>query len=227
MGGYPRRPRLPATRGFTLIEILVVIVIIGLMAAMAVLAIAGSSLDDKIQEESSRLEQLFKLAREEAELRGYEMGFRVTTDGYEFLLLGSEGNWLRYDQGPLRPRPVELPLELTLIVDGKRIPPVQPAGDSSSLSALRARQQAVADENAEAAAEAEEDRQEQRKEDARTTDGAEDKALKAVQPQVFLLSSGETTPFVLEIGAIQHDTIWRIEADPLGNLKREREDLKP
>ncbi len=46
-------------------------------------------------------------------------------------------------------------------------------------------------------------------------------------PQVLLLSSGEITPFVLELTAPGLTASYRIEADALGRIKRSRALLPP
>lgn len=206
-------------RGFTLVEILVVMVIIAIIIAFAGLSLGGRSLDDRMETEARRLEQLMKLAADEAQLRGEEVGFRYTTAGYEFLVLGLDGRWLRYDTGPLRSRTLPPPLEIQLRVEGKLIPPAE-----APLPGIRSAQPAAADA-------AKPDPALATPEDADGPDAADDEAqeaaqaaLKAAQPQVFLLSSGEATPFVLDLRLPKHPSFFRLQGDLLARVALTRVD---
>lgn len=111
--------------GFTLVEILVVVLIIGIMLTFATLSVSERATADKLDTEARRLEQLFRLAQEEAELKGYELGFRYTDKLYQFLVVNSEGRWTPVAEGPLRPRSIPQPLELALRVEDRPVPPAQ------------------------------------------------------------------------------------------------------
>lgn len=107
-------------RGFTLLEILVVMVIIGVLASMVGLSVSGRAVDDRLQAESRRLEHLMQLAADEAQAKGLELGFRVTTAGIEFLVPDTlSGQWSVVGEGPFRPRSVPDPFELQLRIDGR------------------------------------------------------------------------------------------------------------
>ena len=104
-------------QGFTLIEILVVVFIIGVILGFATLSLSGRALDDKAQEEARRLAEVLRLARDEASMTGFELGWRRTDKGYEFLALADEG-WTPYGAStPLRPRDLPEPLRLEVRVD--------------------------------------------------------------------------------------------------------------
>jgi general secretion pathway protein H len=74
-----------ASRGFTLIEILVVMVIIGVITAGILLSVNITGRDRELEKESDRLLALFNYAREQAELQTREFGVMFQDDGYEFL----------------------------------------------------------------------------------------------------------------------------------------------
>jgi general secretion pathway protein H len=121
-----RRP--PA--GFTLIELLVVIVIIGVLVTFATLSIGNRALDDELEVEAQRLDRILRLAAEDAEVKGIDLGLRVTDEGYEFLVLGPENKWAPFDgDAILRARTIEDPFSLELAVDGRSVPPVVMAKD--------------------------------------------------------------------------------------------------
>jgi len=75
----------PATGGFTLIEILVVLVIIGVVTAGILLSVNVLGRDRELEKESERLVALINYAREQAELQTREYGLMFQDDGYEFL----------------------------------------------------------------------------------------------------------------------------------------------
>lgn len=120
-----RPRRRPRAAGFTLVEILVVVLIIGIMLTFATLSVSDRATADKLDTEAQRLEQLFRLAQEEAELKGQELGFRYTDEQYQFLAVGPEGRWAPVAEGPLRPRAIPQPLELSLRVEDRPVPPAQ------------------------------------------------------------------------------------------------------
>lgn len=111
--------------GFTLIEILIVLVIIGILAAVVGIKIGNRALDDRLQNEAMRFDQLVQLAQEETQVKGIALGLRFTTSGYEFLGLNDKGVWAGYDSGVLRARRIEQPFYAELHVEGRMVPPAQ------------------------------------------------------------------------------------------------------
>jgi general secretion pathway protein H len=128
--------------GFTLVEVMVVVLIIGIMLTFATLSVGDRAAGDTLDLEARRLEQLFRLASEEAELKGYEIGFRHTPTVYQFVAVNAEGDWQALTEGPLRPREIPPLLSLRLRVDGRPVPPAQdippgaPAQDSADDAGL-------------------------------------------------------------------------------------------
>lgn len=157
-------------RGFTLIELLVVVFIVGVIISFASLNLGGRSLEDQAHEEARRLNEIFRLARDDAALTGLELGWLTTEQGYRFLALSDQG-WAPYgEHTPLRPRKLPQPFQLEVKVDDLPL-----------------------ETNPE-----------------------------RVAPQVLFLSSGEITPFAVELSAPQLDIRYRINGNLLGQLELSR-----
>ena len=115
-----RRP-IPATVGFTLIEILVVVVIIAVLALAVTLSIATAGGERQLTRESERLQALIEHACTEAELTGREIGVRVSRSGYAFSMLGFQG-WMASEQkDELRPRSWVPGMQVALYRDGREM----------------------------------------------------------------------------------------------------------
>lgn len=71
--------------GFTLIEVLVVIVIIGVMAGMIVVSMTMGDPRRELLREAERLRTVLSLAAEEAVIQQIELGAEFTESGYRFL----------------------------------------------------------------------------------------------------------------------------------------------
>jgi len=80
-------------RGFTLIEIMVVIVIIGIMTAMVALNVVSSDPSRALTSEAKRFVAVVSQAVDEASFQQQELGIISTEDGYKFVRweTGEEG----------------------------------------------------------------------------------------------------------------------------------------
>jgi general secretion pathway protein H len=113
-----------AESGFTLLEIMMVALIIGILASFAVLSIGSRSIEDRLQLEARRLNQLLVYAADEAVQQGVEIGFLQVPEGYAFLALGPDGLWAPVEgDGPLRQRELAPPFYLELHVEGRPVAP--------------------------------------------------------------------------------------------------------
>lgn len=182
---------------------MVVMVIIGILATFVSLSIGNRSVDDRLQAESKRLQQLVLFAAEQAQVQGVEIGLRTTTDGFEFLSMDNNGLWQSIGDGTLRPREIAAPFFLELSVEGQKVAPV-------AVDHAAERQQREDDKN--------QDDDGQLKLDS--------KPKNRPQPQVFLLSSGDATAFALDLKLKGHAAYYRLDCDVLTRCKLERQQVR-
>jgi len=173
-------PRMRLTRatpvgqqGFTLIELLVVIVLIGIIASFAMVSISRNP-KDLVLEEAQRLQALLQLASDEAVLQSRELALQFHKDGYRFLRLDTDGEnwqWTALDEDQVfRPRCLDDLVKMEVTLEG----------EGAELESMRCR------DGTPGATESDE------------TDNSGFQEA-PVYPRVFLLSSGEMTPFEIAL----------------------------
>jgi general secretion pathway protein H len=91
-----------ATRGFSLIELLVVLVLAGIIVSMLTLS-GGGGAQRAFHFEAERVAQLLALAREEAQVRGAPIRFDADGERYRFLIRRNR-EWRQIDDIDLRLR---------------------------------------------------------------------------------------------------------------------------
>ncbi|MCU0936997.1 MAG: GspH/FimT family protein [Gammaproteobacteria bacterium] len=97
------------------------LVVVGVLLTAAALSMRGDRAGDLLREEANRLVALTRLARDEAVLRGEELGLRVEPGRYAFLIHQRE-RWVPLDDvAVFRPRPIPDLLTLRLEVDGVEV----------------------------------------------------------------------------------------------------------
>ena len=120
----PRAGESMSSRGFTLIELMVVILIIGVMATFVTLSIGNRALDDRMDTESHRIEELTKLALDEADLKGIPLGLSFGPDGYRFLAINEKKLWSDYGGSDVfRARKLSAPFFVNLTVENRPVGP--------------------------------------------------------------------------------------------------------
>jgi len=196
--------------GFTLIEVLVVVFIIGIIVTFASLSISDRILADQVETEAQRLQALFAVAGEDAEMHGMEVGFVHTDSGYAFLVTSPQGRWAPITTGPLRPREVKAPIELDLRVEGRSVPPT-PVADL-----IAAGKAALAEAEAAKAAAKKNADGDKRMSDRDDEPADADQDMISLKPQAMFLSSGEATAIRLDVSAPGVASTYRLEVDNLG-----------
>lgn len=115
--------RLPASGGFTLIELMVVVLIMGILAASVVLSVGVTGRDTELERESERMFSLMNYVREKAELQTREFGLYCHDTDYEFLTFDPRKQlWRAADEDDaLRARELPEGLKLNLVVEGRPV----------------------------------------------------------------------------------------------------------
>jgi len=213
-----RASRRPPARGFTLIEVLVVVVIVGILVTFATLSIGNRALGDRLETEARRLQQLFAMAAEDAEMHGTEIGFVYTERGYAFVAVSPRGRWAPITEGALRPREVQEPITLALRVEGRPVPPTPLADLLAAGKAAMAEAEKDDEEDTSAApSSAPAGATLGTRDDGKKTDKSSDnKDAQPLKPQALFLSSGETTSISIEVSAPGVADVYRLEVDNLG-----------
>lgn len=157
-------------QGFTLIELMLVIVIIGYLVSLVRFPSFTPNAYDLVEEESQKLTALINLASEYATVKNKQLGLAVSEQQYVFLILEDE-EWVRFTDRPFETEPLNENLTLTLKLDGL------PWQEQNLLSAVKF----IDDETFE------------------NQSGLSNEEKLLAFPQVFLLSSGEISPFEIEL----------------------------
>lgn len=214
-----------AMSGFTLIEIMTVVVIIAFMAGMAVMALGGNNSDDKMKQEAQRLAELIRLAGDQAIMRGKELGIELTETGYRFAVLENRKWKAVSDLKEFSERKLPEPLKLNIALDsdakelfGNSLShkDEEEAGGKGGGSKGGAKDGGKGGDDKGAGGE-----------DAAADGepGAEDESSK-LNPQIFILSSGEISPFAVGLGVDEDkddDSVkpkyWRIRSMMDGSVR--------
>ena len=161
------RPEQRYQQGFTLVEVMLVMLLIGLLATTVVMNFSPESREERLNNEAERFQQLFQFVAETALLRQQEWGLYTLPDRYGFMYYDNESGKWAAADEPASLQQHKLPADIKLSLELEGLP----GEDSNLLSQLDWQL----------------DEQEQ----------AEAETELPVLPQVFILSSGEISPFKL------------------------------
>jgi type II secretion system protein H len=170
----------PPSAGFTLIELLVVMFIVGIIAAMATLSVGVATRETGVDKESERIADLVALASEEAVVQGREFGLTFYGREYEFSTFDPmTASWepITASTPPFGPRQLPPEAVLELEIDGRNVK--------------------LADQRPVRAEPEAKPKPDPKKKLTVKSNKASDKQKE--QPQVFVLSSGDVTPFSVHL----------------------------
>jgi general secretion pathway protein H len=170
-------PKSEFQRGFTLLEIIIVMAVIGLILATVRYTTLTDDPQKEIEQHVKRLQVVFNMASDYAVINQLELGLRIDEKkrNYEFVAFGQDERWMPITEGKQFEK-VELPdgVYLELLLDGLEWQ------DEDSLFDSRVFDEQLSVSN-----------------DSVEIGSDEDKI--PPPPQIFILSSGEITPFELTV----------------------------
>lgn len=191
----PLRPRGAASRGFTLLEILLVVAIVGIMAGLATMSIGGADFDEKLERETRKIAAQISLLQDESIVQSRELGVGLWQNGYRFWAWDKEAGWQPLGgDDHFKPHLVLEDAEINLSLTGQPVPlevvPIKgfPAPKTKRRSNTRA-----------------------------TANTAPD--FHENLPPIVLFSSGEASPFEITLQHPDSYTLWKVSGDIIGTLK--------
>lgn len=179
--------------GFTLIEVLIALAIAALMIAVATIALSDNDLA-KLKNKSRQFYGLLQVAQEESIIRGIELGVRVNSDGYSFLIYNG-GKWQPLeDHRLLREVEFEEPIQASINLQGQ-----------DALLANEEEDDSDSERDSKDSGEA--NKEEEQNSTSRT-------------PQIYMLSSGEMNDFVVTIGLDRDEPVfYRVTGNYVGEIE--------
>ncbi len=205
---------LQTNRGFSLIEIMVVVVIIGIFASASVLMFNPNNTASELRQESLRLQRVISIALDEAQIHASQLGLVITEEGYQFLLLKDQVWQPISDDKPLETHHWPEETKIFLKLEGLAFSDEDERRNQFSLSSSfdnklerdRETQSAFYEEDSLAFS---------------LEDDEEEKEALKMRPQIYILSSGETTPFELLIMKQdqEQDVYFQITANYVGKIE--------
>ena len=186
--------------GFSLIELLVVVFMIGILVTMFTLAVGVTGGDRELEREVDRLVAILDLAADEAIMQGREYGLRFYPRSYEF------STWFEeLDTSEEGPQQRDKSRWILLAEDQLLAPRELPEGLQFELE-LEGRAVVLKDPD-------------RRRDD--DDDDAEDPS--DYEPQLFIFSSGDMSPFTVTVRRRFETDGITLEVDEAGDIERVEE----
>lgn len=163
--------------GFTLIEIMLVLAMMGLMISVVSFTALGTNNYDKVDQQAKRFQVVFDMASDYAVLNQVQLGIRIDEEEntYTYVVLDDEDEWIELPDQKLF-ESYQLPEYMTLQLYLDDLPWQQE--DRLFEGSLFDEELSVSDEGVEI---------------------GNEEDIPPPPPQLFLLSSGDLTPFELTI----------------------------
>lgn len=158
------------SKGFTLLELLLVIVVIGYLVSMVRLPALAPDPFELTEKQANKLTHLINLASEFAVLNNMQMGLAVSEYEYAFLVFDGE-QWQQISEAPFEMTTLDENLRLQVVLDGLSWQ------EENLLSAVEFIDEARLEELQE----------------------LDPEQQKLAIPQIFILSSGEISPFDITV----------------------------
>jgi general secretion pathway protein H len=162
-----QRPVANISSGFTLVEVMLVMLLIGLLATTVVMNFTGESREEKLDKQAGRFQQIFQFVAETAMLKQQEWGLYVQADRYGFLYYSNETAKWVAADEPVGLQQHKMPDGIVLKLELEGLP-----GEESNLLSQLDWQ-------------------------LESQERPDEEGKIPVLPQVFILSSGEISPFQL------------------------------
>lgn len=109
-------------RGFTLIELLVTVTIISILVGAVMINIEFRNVSKSVRDTALRTGLLMELAADQAVYSRQQFGIRFHPGSYEFYILSEdeegESTWEMFEDGQLRYRTEEVPMEFEVEISG-------------------------------------------------------------------------------------------------------------
>lgn len=182
--------------GFTLIEVLVIIVIIGSLAGLAVFSIGNKPQKDQLEHESMRLQSSLRWILDEALFQNNEWGIRIEQNRYSFYQFNNKKKeWIKVDDIKDADKTELKGLFERKLPNGYWIE-AQVEGTPLKLASIEP------DKNSPGIS------------------SDKNKEIEKITPTILLLSSGEYTPFIIDLGfESDHKTLFSVIGDGVGDIK--------
>ena len=109
--------------GFTLMEVLVVVVIVGIIVATATLSVGVLGGDRELANEAKRFAAVLIQAREEAEIKGMDVGVLMAQPTYQYLRFDNRREYWKpiEDDSLFRTRELPVGVRARLWLDGREV----------------------------------------------------------------------------------------------------------